>query len=336
MKKIPHIFIAFLIVGTLCAPLTSFAQQIGRGPDPLSVSVSPEVPAPGESATITITSTPINLSQSQFIWKLNGSTKSSGPGRRSFTFTMGASGGATVIAVDILPLGGDTISRTFTFHPGSVTILWEANTYTPPFYRGKSLYTPGADVRIVAIADIKDPNGVAVPSSQLTFKWSIDGEPFADRSGLAHNTFYLSGSQLQPEQVVSVDVLRPNGLLAARAELEIPKGSPMVRFYKSDPLRGMLYHQSYIGAVTLTDTETTLVAEPYFISGTVREPERVLYTWTLNEVVVEPAGSERSKITLRQTAGQTGSATLGLRIQNTDLRRLLQQAAGELRILFGN
>lgn len=337
MKKNLYLVLSLLVVtSALSLPFISFAQQNTRGPDPLVVVVSPEVPAPGEVVTISLTSTPIDLSRSQFVWKVNGSAASSGPGKRNFTFTMGGSSAATVISVDIAAPNGEVVSRTFTFHPGSVTLLWEANTYTPPFYRGKSLYTPGADIRVVAIPDVKDPGGAVVPASQLTYKWSVDEEPFADRSGLGRSTFYLSGSQLQPNQVVAVDILRSNGLRAAHAELVVEKSSPMVRFYKSDPLRGVLYNEAYLGTVKLTDTETTLLAEPYFISGTSREPERVLYTWTLNDAAIEPQGKERARITLRQTTGQSGYATLGLQIQNTDLKRLLQQTSAELKILFGN
>ncbi len=110
----------------------------------------------------------------------------------------------------------------------------------------------------------------------------------------------------------------------------------MVRFYKSDPLRGVLYSEAFNGTIVLKESETTLLAEPYFISGTVREPERVIYTWRLNEKEIQPQGTQRSLITLRQTAGQTGYANLALQIQNADLRRLLQQASAELRIFFGD
>lgn len=332
LKKISSfiILLAFFIL-----PGSAHAQQ-SLGQDPLVIEVTPKVPAPGDTTTITLTSTPVDLSRSTFVWKVNGAPKDSGAGKRSFTFTMGASSQSTIISVTITPPSGDTISRVFTFHPGSVSLLWEANTYTPPFYKGRALYTPGADVRIVAIPDIKDPNGTPVSSSRLTYKWSVDEEAFADRSGLGRNTFYLAGAQLQPDQVVAVDVLRENGIRAAHAELVIPKSSPMVRFYKSDPLRGVLYKGAYTDSVRLTDTETTLQAEPYFISGTTRESALVIYTWTLNNNTIEPQSADRSAVTLRQTVGQSGYATLSLQVQNADLRRLLQHASEELKIFFGN
>jgi hypothetical protein len=333
MKNALRIICTLLILPLASSPLLVYAQET-RGPDPLVVSVTPEAPSPGEETTITLTSSSLDLSRAQFTWKLNNVTKSSGPARRSFTFAMGSGSGTTAVSVTITPLGGATISRTFTFHPGSVNLVWEANTYTPPFYRGKALYTPGADVRIVAIPDIRE-GGSAVPASALTYRWSVDDEPFADRSGLGRDTFYLSGAQLLPDQTVAVDVLRQNGIRAAHAEVTIPKNTPMLRFYKRDPLRGALYSRAYSDTVQLADTETTLLAEPYFISGTVREPERVLYTWTLNDTEVQPQGKERAVLTLRQTAGQSGFAKLSLTLQNADLRRLLQQASQEITLVFG-
>lgn len=318
----------------LMTALPASAQE--RGPDPLIISVSPEAPQPGQTTTITLSSTPIKLGQAQITWSVNGSVQKSGPGEQSFTFTMGSSQSATVISVNIVPFGGSAITRTFTFRPGSITLVWEANTYVPPFYRGKSLYSPGADVRILAIPQVREPSGALIPSSELTFKWSVDDQGFADRSGLGRDAFYLSGAQLIEDQTVAVDVLRQNGLRAAHAEIVIPRTSPIIRLYKKDPLRGIMYSEAYSGNVRLPDTETTFQAEPYFISGKSREPERVVYTWALNDEPIEPPGSERSVVTLRQTAGQSGSARLSVSVQNADLRRLLQQATEEIRLLFGS
>ena len=332
MQKIASIFIFALVI---TAPFSIHAQQT-RGQDPLAIVVAPEAPAPGETTIITLTSTLVDLSRSEFIWKVNGNPKETGAGKREFTFTMGPSTGSTVISVTITAPNGEVISRVFTFRPGSVALLWEANTYTPPFYKGRALYTPGADVRIVAVPDIREPSGALVPASRLTYKWSVDEEPFADRSGLGRNTFYLAGAQLQPDQVVAVDVLRENGLKAAHAELVIPKNSPVIRFYKSDPLRGTLYKSAYIGSVKLTDTETTIQAEPYFVSGTTRESTYVVYTWALNDEEIQPQSVDKSAVTLRQTTGQSGYGVLSLQVQNADLRRLLQHATEELKIFFGN
>lgn len=332
LLKITSVFLLALVVAM---PFSIYAQQT-RGQDPLSIVVSPEAPAPGESTTITLSSTLVDLSRSQFVWKVNGNPKDTGAGIRVFTFTMGPSTSSTVVSVAITAPNGEVISRAFTFRPGSVALLWEANTYTPPFYRGRALYTPGADVRIVAVPDIREPGGGLVPTSRLTYKWSVDEEPFADRSGLGRNTFYLAGAQLQPDQVVTVDVLRENGLKAAHAEIVIPRNSPVVRFYKSDPLRGILYKSAFVDSVKLTDTETTIQAEPYFISGTTRESTYVLYTWTLNNEGIEPQSADKSAVTLRQTTGQSGYGVLSLEVQNADLRRLLQHATGELKVFFGN
>ena len=324
-----------LLALIVAMPFTTHAQQT-RGQDPLVIVVSPEAPAPGETTTITLTSTLVDLSRSEFIWKVNGNPKDTGAGKRTFTFTMGPSTSSTVVSVTITPPSREVITRVFTFRPGSVTLLWEANTYTPPFYKGRALYTPGADVRIVAVPDIKEPGGARVPTSRLTYKWSVDEEPFADRSGLGRNTFYLAGAQLQPDQVVAVDVLRENGLRAAHAELVIPKNSPVIRFYKSDPLRGTLYKNAYIGSVKLSETETTIQAEPYFISGSTRESTYVLYTWALNDEEIESQSADKSAVVLRQTTGQSGYGVLSLEVQNADLRRLLQHATEELKVFFGN
>ncbi len=328
-------FLSFLFLISITATPFFALAQAPRGTDPLNVTVTPQAPAPGVQTTITLTSTPIDLGRAIFIWSVNGSPKQSGPGIRTFSFTMGKATENTVVSVDIQPANGTPFSRTFTFRPGNVTLLWEADTYSPPWYRGKSIYTPGSDMRIVAVPSIIDEQGNTIPSNQLIYRWQIGGDPYADRSGLGRNTLYVTGNQLEGDQDIAVDILRSNGLRSAHAEITIPAEAPQLLLYKNDPLRGTLYNQALTGTVQLTDTETTILAEPYFLSGGVRQPNLVLYEWALNDNDITPQAKDQYLVTLRQSAGQSGQAKLTASMQNSNLKRLLQNATAELYLVFG-
>jgi hypothetical protein len=134
---------------------------------------------------------------------------------------------------------------------------------------------------------------------------------------------------------VVVNVLRKDGSKAAKGVVFIPDNNPLVLFYKKDPLRGMLYDHALTGNERLTETETTIVAEPYYISGRSRKSVSNEYSWTLNGESVAPQGNDPAVITLRQNSGQTGSVTLAFSVRNTDVSKLLQTAQASVVLLFG-
>lgn len=320
--------LVFLFAGTGAS-----AQGV-RGTDTLDIRVSPTSPAPGQQTTITLTSTSIDLGNATISWTVDDNAKASGPGERSFVFTMGPVGKSTIVGVTVSPRQGSAVTRNFTFRPGSVTLLWEATTYTPPLYKGKALYSAGASIRVLAIPSVADANGTPIPANQLTFKWQIGEEAYADRSGLGRDLLLITGSQLREMEDVGVTVVRSDGSLAAASAIRIPATPPLVRFYRVDELRGTRYERSLSGEVQLTTTETTLVAEPYFISGTERTPEGFSSRWLLNNTEVVPQGTDRSMITLRQQ-GATGTALLEYAIESSSYERLLQSAAATIMLVLG-
>ena len=50
-----------------------------------------------------------------------------------------------------------------------IDLFWEADTYTPPFYRGHSQVSAESEVEVVADAYIYDRTGKKLPDNQLNF-----------------------------------------------------------------------------------------------------------------------------------------------------------------------
>ena len=134
---------------------------------------------------------------------------------------------------------------------------------------------------------------------------------------------------------VWVDVLRKDGSKAAHGALFINDADPVVFLYKKDPLRGVLYNQVLRGSERLTELETTIVAEPYYMSGSSRKAVSRSYTWTMNGKEIAPQGDDPSIITLRQNSSQSGSADLSFSIQSTNPSQLLQNANAMVTLVFG-
>lgn len=325
-----------LLLATLLALLSAAPSTLAqaRSIDALNIQVSPTAPQPGKQATITLTSNTLDLGTAAISWTFDGNAALSGAGERSFTFTMGPSGRSTVIGIRVTPRSGPQVTRTLTFRPGSVTLLWEADTYTPALYKGKALYSAGAGMRVLAIPSVTDQSGAPIPASQLTFKWQIGEQNYADRSGLGRDLLLITGSQLREEELVGVTVLRRDGTQAAATAVRIPATAPLVRFYRADELRGVRYERALAGEEPLTTTETTVVAEPYFLSGSGRMQEGFLYSWHLNGSEVEPQGDDKTVITLRQQGGE-GQALLEFSVQSNSYTKLLQSASAALIFVLG-
>src|SRR3990167_742525 len=83
----------------------------------------------------------------------------------------------------------------------SVDILWQGDTYTPPFYKGKSLWSNQSRITFVAI-----PQGLGNPAS-LNYKWTKNGTVLGNINGIGKNTLSFTDSILSRPQTIRVDIL---------------------------------------------------------------------------------------------------------------------------------
>lgn len=317
-----------VVLGLFCAPGNISAQ----GADTLSIQVDPQAPGPRAEVVVRLSAfPPLSLPDSTVSWSVNGTPLGSGIGVSRFTFTMGALGEVTTLAVRVAPRGGVPVERVLRFSPGELELVVEPLTYTPPFYQGRPLLTPGALVRLVALPVILGSSGARVPSEDLSFVWERNGERVVSASGIGKDTYTFRSNQLLEAEEVRVLATRPDGTLAAERVVRIPIEDPVVRFYAEDPLRGILYGRALEGEVVVAEQEFSIVAEPYFFSGESRTSFDLSWGWNLNGKAVS---QERGGLTLRGGEGG-GEALLSLAIGNEIPARVLQEAGKTLRILFG-
>ena len=312
------------------AALPSGAQGVPL--DPIRVRVTPEVPGPRAAVRIELQDATASLRDAVITWYVDGKATLSGPAQRSFSFTTGALGESTRITVRI-ETGSGTIERELVFRPGIVRLVFEADTYVPPFYRGKALLSPGAAVRVFAFTDIRDAAGNRIADKNLIFEWERAGTKFADRSGLGVSSFSFTGNQLAAGEEIDVNVLTKDGTRAGRGTLFVPTVDPVIRFYERNPLQGIVYERSLAGGATFASDEFTVVAEPYFFSGTSRAAAALSYEWRLDG---NPIAEDNISgvLTFRNERGEAGEALVTVSVQNKVRSRLLQAAEAKLPLLF--
>ena len=315
----------------ITAPLAR--AQLNVVPDPVQYLVSPEAPEPGQNVTIIAQGVGGFLGNATITWTKDGKVALTGIGESSFSFTAGALGTQTRVQVRIVSSSQGTITHDFTFLPSLVNLIWEADTTVPPLYRGKSLYSAGSNIKVVAFPTII-VNGVRVASNSLTMQWSLQDEPMTSQSGLGRTSLSFAGDQLQTQEVVGVDVYYGANKVA-RGETTIPASQPLMLLYAKDPLRGVLYDSALPSAVSLNAKELTIQAAPYFFSNSSLKNRALVYSWTLNDEEVTGPDSAKGILTLRQAGVGQGAAVVGVTLQNNESDKFVQTASAVLQLVFG-
>lgn len=324
---------AGLVLFFLLGVSRAFAQVSTGQIDPVQFIVTPDTPGPNQSVSIEVQGIGTFLGSATITWQVNGKAVLSGVGERTVTFTTGALGNETDVHIVINSATQGTIVRDFVFIPSTVNLLWEAGTSVPLFYRGKALYSPGSSLKVLALPTVV-ANGATISSNNLSFQWSRNGNPMPNQSGKGLSAFSFTGDQLRSGEDVSVDVYLGD-VKVGYGEVVVPASTPKLLLYDHDPLQGTLLDNALPGSVTLTGKEVTLEATPYFFSNDSLANGGLSYAWTLNGQSTTGPDAQKGVLTLRQTGQGSGSATVGVSLQNSDANKFLQTASAALQIVFG-
>ncbi len=201
-----------------------------------------------------------------------------------------------------------------------IDLLWEAETYTPPFYTGRPLITVGASVRVVAIVDVVNPQS-------LNYRWRFNNYGIAEQSGVGKDTFVFTSSPRN--NTVTLELVDENGAVISNKSISLQVSDPEIYIYKNNPALGTLFGQSWGDEINTTDTEITLEAYPFFFASE-RDSYFVDYEWKINRNLIN---NNSPKITLRD-GGVGGSVSISLSAR--DKNNLFSRASQQLRLIFGD
>ena|SRR3989344_311943 len=294
----------------------------------LKVSTSPQSPKPGETVRVTIESYLSDLSRATITWSVNNKIIEKGIDKTSFSFKVGPSGGSTRLGVLIVTNEGEEVYKEYSFNPLGLTILWEADTYTPPFYKGKPLATYQSHVRAVVIPDAVKAGG-AFDTSALSYTWKQNGYAIPEASGYGKNSYTFTAPRPYEETRVGVSASPLKEGARSEFALNLPITNPFIFFYEVHPLLGVRYERPLGSEVALSQKDISLRAEPFFFSNGKNEAESISYTWALNgKTIVNPGRA----ITLRNTEGIKGESQLSLGMYG--IKKTFQSASQMIRLKF--
>ncbi len=290
----------------LMMPALASAQSLspigGAGGDAFNISISPQYPAPNSQATLSFVSSTLDLANATL--SVSVADKNIYQGSvRPVAVTVGMAGSVADVVVTII---SNRVSheQVVSIQPQDVVLIAEPVSSAPPLYLGKPSVPPSGNVRVVAVANIRDEDGASIPSSSLSYSWTVDGTQIANSSGIGKSAIIVASPFQYRLRAVSVAVTSQDKSLVGGASLSITAGDPVVRIYENDPLLGILFNRSLSG-YSLLGAEATLYGAPFSFPTTGGTP---LLRWFLNG----DAAERGSSITLRPTGSGQGSASLSL------------------------
>lgn len=296
------IFLAFILL-PLAAGAQSFPGLGNIGGDTFSLSASPQYPSPYSQAIVSVMSSSLNLTNATLTVSVGGKETYKGS-VHTFSVQLGGAGTVTNVRATISS-GGTSYNQTLSIQPQDVVLIVEPVSSAPPLYPGKPSVPLNGEVRLVAMANLKNANGKTSSPTTYAYAWTVDGVQMPDSSGIGKSSI-ITGSPLQyRESKVSVAVTNANGSLLGGDSLSLYALDPTVRVYENDPLLGIRYSHALSGSYTIGGAEATLYAAPFSLPTTNGAP---LVQWFLNGSAAQTGNS----ITLRPAGSGQGSAALSL------------------------
>ena len=277
--------IVILTIIPVFLPITTSAQIIKSSDfiNELEVSVSPDYPRPNEKAYITLYMYTRDLNSADITWYQDGKIVLEGKGETSYSFKTASAGTKTNIKVDVKFLNGVLFTKSLSINPASVDLVWEANSYTPPFYKGKALHPRQGNLKVVAMPEFV-VNDKTIPPEKLIYNWSNETKGYQNQSGYGKNSLIVEGSILGQSNTVKVLVTDPVTNLTAQNSIKITPTDPQIVFYKNDPYYGYIFDSALINSFNLTSEEVQILAVPYYF--TKEKDSDLKYNWKLNNQTI--------------------------------------------------
>ncbi len=318
------LFVSIGITSTL-APVAH--AQIGALSTQTSIEVRPDPPKPFTDVTLTLKAYSFDPIRALISWYVNGKLVSEGVGLRSISTRTGAAGSATTVQVVAQPPNGIKSVTTHVLRPAYVAVTWEAETYTPFFYKGKAMASPGATVTYVALPFFADEKGKPIDPSKLVYTWKRRYITDQNASGVGKRTYTVREDLRNAG--ISVEVATFDKTVTAQADATLTRVQPIPEIYPLHPLLGIRYEHALAGSYSLASDESSIIVEPYFFSVEARDAGNITYAWSIDGT----PSSQNSSIIFRTTGNAPGEARIILLVRH--LSEALQSARKLLTVQYG-
>jgi hypothetical protein len=316
-----------LLILFLVPTITQAVIETGTGSNVTS-TITPNNPRPGDIITIALDGYGFNIDKSYFKWENKGKESSSGVGKKSYSFQLGKLGDSTKINVSVNYGGRVIAEKSFYFEPADIDLIWESNSYIPPFYQGKARATAGSELKIQAIPYLITDKGVVEKSSDLTYTWRRDGTFLSGSSGKGRDLLIINTDPNDRQIKISLRINSPNSLSYVDKDFIINLDQPDLVFYEKKPLIGLDYLKAVIDDYELYEEEANFTAIPFFWpTGSI---SNLNYLWRVNGL----ESQNTNNLIVRQPDSGAGENNISLEV--TERNGQTRSSNGQFNIQFGN
>lgn len=279
----------------------------------ISFSTDPISPAPNEQVEVTIESLSYNLNNYFITWYLDGRKEQGNYGMTSFSFVTGGVGEASEVSVVIQINASQVIRKNLTISPVEIDLIWEADTYVPPFYRGKALPNRESNMKVVAIPQTATitPNN----AYDLIYYWRKNRKSVPTESGYGRQAYSFEKNILNSEENISVMIEDRNGITTAEKSIDLEQFfKPEIIMYLRDDEGRLLTNKALEDNTKIVSLPFTISAEPYYFS---RDIENITFDWNINGQDIFPEQElTKTDITLYPETG-VNSAQIKVGVENS-------------------
>lgn len=326
--KLSHIIRSFIYPLTIgLAALLIPASAFAAAGDLVSVKTVPVTPGPNQSVTVSIESFAVNINSANIVWYLNKEPRKEGVGEKTFTFHLGDFGSVSTVDIIILTADGSQVKKQVVIAPAEIDILWEAQTYTPPFYKGKALPSYKSLLRVSAIPRYNSPSS---NPSEFHYKWVYNRIENVGE-GLSKNSVVIPAGWADAAVPVVLDVKLPGTTWKGSASANIEGAETKVVLYENAPLLGVQFNRALRGANAAVGNEYTVRAVPYFFSTDNFMNNELVYTWKMGGSNIVP-GLDPTNLLLTKRGRGAESYSVSLRVQSP--KRILQEGSAGATVSF--
>lgn len=277
----------------------------------ITLKISPEYPEPQNSVRVTVESSLIDLETEMLTWYVDGAEVDSGIGMRSIDVVAGGFGTMKQVEVVVTEEGFERARTEAIIRPVTIDMLWEADSYTPPFFRGRALPSAGSNLHFEAIPYFQRSDGVRVPIDEIVFTWKRDGYVIQGVSGRGKNIVLIPGPSLFDTDTISVEAHTTDNTFFAVGTESVSSIEPHLALYEEHPLFGIMYHRAFQDQNVVPEEELSFVAIPYFASISGPTGGGLEYTWKVNGNSLENNPERPGAITI-DARGSSGRALIEL------------------------
>lgn len=207
-----------------------------------------------------------------------------------------------------------------------VDLVWQGDTYTPPFYDGGSWWTKQSRVILLAIPHIPGTTN----AKNLNYRWSKNGSVLANISGIGRTSFTFTDEILGKPQTFKVDIMSSDGAVLASRSLSLTPTSPLILIYENSPIYGVLFNREVGSSYSLREQEVTFSAFPLYFNIGSRLLDNLSYAWKTDGLATE----NLPNATYRTPEGRSGSSQISASIQHEDY--IIQSASKNFLAQFSN